>query len=149
MDDWRKNLIDDAEGIGELLARTKRIAVLGIRPEAQADKPAHAIPRFLQDHGFVILPVPTHGEQGSILGTPISISLTDLPGDVDVVQVFLRPDDINAHVDAMLAKKPYAVWFQLGIRNDAAAERLARAGIRVVQDHCMKVEWKKRHPDAR
>jgi uncharacterized protein len=144
--DWRRNLIEDDAGIGEVLARSKRVAVLGIRPESHADKPAHAIPRFLQEHGFTVLPVPTHGEQGSILGQPVSASVKDVPGPVDVVEVFLRPEAIDAHVDDLLAKRPGAVWFQLGIRNDAAAERLARAGIPVVQDHCMKVEWKKRHP---
>jgi uncharacterized protein len=148
MDDWRQNLIDDEVGIGALLARTKRVAVLGIRPESHADRPAHAIPRFLKEHGFTVLPVPTRGEQGSILGTPVSASVKDVPGDVDVVQVFLKPEDIDARVEDLLAKKPYAVWFQLGIRNDAAAETLARAGIRVVQDHCMKVEWRKRHPEG-
>jgi uncharacterized protein len=146
MDDWRKNLIEGATAIGSLLGSSKRVAVLGIRPESHADKPAHAIPKFLKDHGFTVLPVPTHGEHGTILGEPAYTSVKDVPGEVDVVDVFLRPDDINAHVDDLLAKKPRAVWFQKGIRNDAAAERLARAGIQVVQDHCMMVEWRTHHP---
>ncbi|RKH17531.1 CoA-binding protein [Corallococcus sp. CA047B] len=147
MDDWRKNLIEDPTGIGALLGRSKRVAVLGIRPDTHPTKPAHAIPKFLKDHGFTVLPVPTHHEQGgTILGEPVSTSVKDVPGEVDVVDVFLRPEDINAHVDDLLAKKPRAVWFQKGIRNDAAAERLAKAGIQVVQDHCMMVEWKTHHP---
>lgn len=60
-----------------------------------------------------------------------------------MVDVFRRPIDIPAHVDDILAKKPRAVWFQLGIRNDAAAETLAKAGILVVQDRCMLVEHKR------
>jgi len=56
------------------------------------------------------------------------------------VNVFRRPKDIPAHVDDIIAKKPRSVWFQLGITNDQAAEKLARAGIDVVQDHCLLVE---------
>jgi hypothetical protein len=63
-----------------------------------------------------------------------------VPGDVDMVNVFRRPRDIDAHVDDILAKAPSSVWFQLGIRNEAAAERFARAGIDVVQDRCLLVE---------
>ena len=66
--------------------------------------------------------------------------VNDVPGPVDMVDVFRRPKDIDAHVDDIIAKKPKSVWFQLGIRNDAAAEKLARAGIDVVQDRCLMVE---------
>jgi predicted CoA-binding protein len=59
------------------------------------------------------------------------------------VNVFRRPRDIDAHVDDIIAKKPKSAWFQLGIRNDAAAERLARAGIEVVQDRCLLVELRR------
>jgi hypothetical protein len=62
---------------------------------------------------------------------------------VDLVDVFRKPKDIPAHLPDLLEKRPRAVWFQLGIRNDEAAETLARAGIQVVQDHCLKVEWSK------
>ncbi len=57
-----------------------------------------------------------------------------------MINVFRRPSDIDQHVDDMIAAKPKVVWFQLGIRNDAAAEKLARAGIKVVQDRCLMVE---------
>ena len=66
-----------------------------------------------------------------------------MPGPVDIVDVFRKPSDIDAHVDDIIAKQPRAAWFQLGIRNEAAAERLARAGIQVVQDRCLLVEWKR------
>jgi hypothetical protein len=66
-----------------------------------------------------------------------------VPGPLDLVDVFRRPSDIPAHLPDLLAKRPRAVWFQLGIRNDAAAEELAKAGIAVVQDHCLMVEWKR------
>jgi hypothetical protein len=67
-------------------------------------------------------------------------TLAAIPGPVDLVDVFRRPKDIPQHVDDIIAKRPRAVWFQLGIRNDEAAERLAREGIDVVQDRCLMVE---------
>ena len=76
-----------------------------------------------------------------IMGKKVYRKVADVPGPVDIVDVFRKPSDIDAHVDDIIAKKPRAAWFQLGIRNDAAAERLARAGIQVVQDRCLKVEW--------
>jgi hypothetical protein len=69
--------------------------------------------------------------------------VADVPGPVDLVDVFRRPADIPAHLPDLLAKAPRVVWFQLGIRHDAAAEQLARAGIAVVQDRCLMVEWKR------
>ncbi|BDG09539.1 CoA-binding protein [Anaeromyxobacter paludicola] len=142
MADWRENLIDTDEGIGALLASVKRVAVLGIKTEVAAGQPAHDVPAVLQARGVEIVPVPVYyPEATEILGEKVYRRVADVPGDLDVVDVFRRPADIPAHVDDLLAKRPRAVWFQLGIRNDAAAERLARAGIRVVQDRCLKVEW--------
>ena len=75
-----------------------------------------------------------------MLGQKVYRKLVDIPGEIDMVNVFRRPNDIPPHVDDIIAKKPKSVWFQLGIRNDEAAEQLARAGIDVVQDHCLLVE---------
>jgi hypothetical protein len=68
---------------------------------------------------------------------------------VDLVDVFRRAKDVPPHVDDLLAKRPRAVWLQLGIRSDEAAERLARAGIDVVQDRCLMVDWRRLGPDLR
>jgi predicted CoA-binding protein len=76
-------------------------------------------------------------------GEKVYRTLGDIPGDVDMVNVFRRPGDIPQHVDDIISKKPKSVWFQLGIRNDVAAEKLARAGIDVVQDHCLLVELRR------
>jgi predicted CoA-binding protein len=142
--DWKDNLVEDDAGVQEVLASSRRVAVLGIRSESQAHKPAYAVPHYLQAHGYDIVPVSVHGEKGPILGQPVYSAVADVPGPVDVVEVFRKPGDIDGHVEDLLEKKPRAVWFQLGIRNDAAAEKLARAGIRVVQDRCMKLELMKR-----
>lgn len=140
-DNWRGRLIEDAAGIRALLARTRRIAVLGIKTEAQAGQPAYYVPRYLLQAGFEVVPVPVYyPEVTRILDQPVYRRLVDVPGDVDMVDVFRRSQDIPAHLDDILAKRPASVWFQLGIRHDAAAERLARAGIVVVQDRCLMVE---------
>ena len=142
--DFRRNLIETEAAIASLLSRTRRIAVLGIKTEAQSDQPAFYVPRYLASAGCEIIPVPVyHPEVKEILGRPVYRRLIDIPGEIDLVDVFRRPKDIDMHVDDMIAKKPRAVWFQLGIRNDRAAEKLARAGIQVVQDRCLMVEHRR------
>jgi hypothetical protein len=144
MSDWRENLIESDDRIGELLRGTRRVAVLGIKTEAQADQAAFYVPRYVSEHGAEVVPVPVYyPEVKEILGRPVFRKVADVPGPLDLVDVFRRPSDIPAHLPDLLAKRPRAVWFQLGIRNDAAAEELARAGIAVVQDHCLMVEWKR------
>ena len=144
MTDWKDNLLEDEGRIGELLRSAKRIAVLGIKTEAQADQAAFYVPSFLRSAGAEIIPVPVYyPDAKEILGAKVYRRVADVPGPIDIVDVFRRPSDVAAHVDDLLAKKPRAVWLQLGIRDDASAERLARAGILVVQDHCLMVEWRK------
>jgi len=75
-----------------------------------------------------------------ILGEPIYRRVADIPGPIDIVNVFRRSRDVGPHVDDILAKQPKAVWLQVGIRDDDAAERWARAGIDVIQDRCLMVE---------
>ena len=138
--DWQSHLIDDNDEIRQLLESTRRIAVLGIKTE-ESGAPAYYVPEYAQRAGYEIVPVPIYyPECTEILGQKIYRTLSDVPGEVDMVNVFRRPKDIDAHVDDIIAKKPKSVWFQLGIRNDAAAEKLARAGIDVVQDRCLMVE---------
>lgn len=141
---WKENLIVRAEGINDLLARTKRVAVLGIRTEAHASRPAFYVPQYLASAGLEVIPVPVyHPEATSILGKQVYRKLTDIPGEIDLVNVFRRPEDIDGHLEDILAKMPKAVWFQSGIRNDAAAEKLARAGIKVVQDRCLMIDYQR------
>ena len=138
-DDWRRHLIDDDDEIGRVIRETRRIAILGIKIEPE--KPGHFVPAYAQRAGFEIVPVPVYyPDVTEILGELVYRTVTSVPGDVDMVNVFRRSHDVPPHVDDILAKKPKSVWLQLGIRNDAAAERLARAGIDVVQDRCLMVE---------
>jgi predicted CoA-binding protein len=149
MADWRENLLEDDAKIRDLLAGTRRVAVLGIKTERQSDQPAFYVPKFLQDRGVEIVPVPVYyPEVKEILGVPVRRDLSEIQGPIDVVDLFRRPVDVAGHVPALVALRPRAVWMQLGIRNDAAAEALARAGILVVQDRCLKVEWSRLGPGA-
>jgi predicted CoA-binding protein len=130
--------------IDAILARTRRIAVLGIKTEAQRGQPAFDVPEYLDAVGFDVVPVPVYyPEVTTILGKPVYRRLVDVPGDIDLVDVFRRWKDIDAHVDDILAKRPRVVWFQLGIRNDRAAARLEAAGIEVVQDRCILVDHRR------
>lgn len=139
--DWAENIIDHGGDIKRLLSETKRIAVLGIKTEQQSHQPAFYVPQYMAAAGYEIIPVPVYyPEATSILGQKVYRRLVDVPGEIDMVNVFRRPQDIEAHIEDVLAKRPRAVWLQSGIRHDAAAEQFARAGILVVQDRCLMVE---------
>jgi len=141
MNDWRANLIEDNAGIERVLRETKSIAVLGIKPESHADQPAFYVPAHMAAAGYDVIPVPVYyPDVKEILNRPVFRKLTEIGRPIDMVNVFRRPQDIPPHVDDILAAKPKSVWFQLGIRNDEAARRLAAAGIKVVQDRCLMVE---------
>lgn len=143
MADWQKNLLEDDASIRELLRATKRIAVLGIKTIEQSSQPAYYVPQFLASQAEII-PVPVYyPDVQEILGKKVYRKVSDIPGPVDLVDVFRRPRDVPPHVDDLRAKKPRGVWMQLGIRNDAAAEALAKDGILVVQDRCLMVEWRR------
>jgi uncharacterized protein len=141
---WKDLILEDDASIRDLLRSTKRVAVLGMKTEAQADRAAFYVPSYLASAGVDVVPVPVYfPDVKEILGKPVYRKVSDIPGPVDVVDVFRRPTDVPAHLEDLLAKRPRAVWMQLGIRNDAAAETLARAGILVVQDRCLMVEWRR------
>jgi predicted CoA-binding protein len=141
MTDWQANLINDEQGILGVLRDTKTIAVLGIKPETHGDQAAFYVPAHMAAAGYEIIPVPVYfPEATEILGRKVFRKVADIGRPVDMVNVFRRPSDIPPHIDDILAAKPKSVWFQLGIRNDEAARRLAEAGVKVVQDRCLMVE---------
>ena len=142
MTNWQTNLISDRDGIADVIHNTKSIAVLGIKPDPA--QPAFYVPEYAETAGMEIVPVPVYYKDlTEMMGKKVYRKFVDIPGDIDMVNVFRRPKDIPLHVDDIIAKKPKSVWFQLGIRNDESAERLARAGIDVVQDHCLLVELRR------
>jgi predicted CoA-binding protein len=132
---WQENILSSAEQIRDLILQTKRIAVLGIKTDAQADQPSVYVPMYMKKAGFEIVPVPVYYPDATvILGEKVYRKLIDIPGAIDMIDVFRRSHDVAGHIDDILAKKPNSVWLQSGIRNDAAAEIFAKAGIKVVQD---------------
>jgi predicted CoA-binding protein len=142
--DWRQNLVTTSDGIAQLLRDTKRIAVLGIKTEAQAGQPAFYVPEYLHNAGLDVVPVPVYYPDATrILGKPVYRRVADIPGPLDMVNVFRRSEDVAPHVDDILAAKPKAVWMQSGIRHEQAAQRFAEAGIKVVQDRCLMVEHRR------
>ena len=139
--DWRGHLLETGDQLRDLLGRVRRIAVLGIKTEAQSFQPAFYVPEYVQSEGYEIIPVPVYyPEVTTILGQRVYRRVSDIPGDVDMVNVFRRSKDVPAHLDDILAKRPKAVWMQSGIRHDEVAQQLARAGIDIVQDRCLMVE---------
>ena len=138
---WKENILTSDAEIAELLRSTRRIAVLGIKPESRSGQPAFYVPKYMQDAGLEIIPVPVYyPEVTEIMGEKVYRSLEDVPGEIDMVNVFRRSQDVPQHIDSILAKKPKSVWLQLGIWNDDAAEAWAKAGIKVVQNLCLMVE---------
>jgi predicted CoA-binding protein len=141
MEGWRANLVTAQDQVASIVRECRRIAVLGIKTEAQRGAPAFYVPEYMARAGYDIVPVPVYfPEATEILGRPVYRTVSAIPEPVDMVDVFRRPKDIPPHVADLVNARPRVVWFQLGIRHDAAAEVLARAGIRVVQDRCLLVE---------
>jgi predicted CoA-binding protein len=139
--DWSRNLIERQDEIADLIRSTKTIAVLGIKPETHSNQPAYYVAEYMSKHGYDIIPVPVYyPDVTEIMGKRVYRAIRDVPERIDMVNVFRRAQDIPPHLDDIIAAKPGSVWFQLGIRNDEAAERLAKEGIKVVQDRCLMVE---------
>ena len=138
---WEENLVEHRDRIAEILEKSRRIAVLGMERDENPSKPAYTVPLYLKQHGYEIIPLPVkYPDVSEVAGLKAYHSLADVPGQIDIVDVFRSPRDINKHLDEIVARKPNVVWFQSGIRNDEAAAKLAHAGIQVVQDRCMQVE---------
>jgi len=141
-------IIDDTDAITKLLGETKRIAVLGIKPESESDKAAFYVPKYLVDMGFEVVPVPVYYPDATeILGQKVYRKIAEVPApQIDMVNVFRRSQDLMPHLEDILAApaKPKSVWMQQGIADDAFAEKLSAAGITVVQDRCLMVELKVR-----
>ncbi len=132
------------EAIADYLRTAKRIAVLGIKTENQSSQPAFYVADYLKKAGYEIVPVPVYyPEVTTILSMAVHRSIASISGEIDIVDVFRRPQDIEAHLADIISKKPKLVWFQLGIRNDDAARRLIEAGIDVIQDRCMLAEHRR------
>ena len=141
--DWRQQVVDDDAGLARIFRDTRRVAVLGAK--RGRSEPAFFVPEYLRERGYSILPVNPTLVGETLFGRAVAPTLADLQQTADVIEVFRRPEHLPGHATEILALpwRPAVVWFQLGIRHDGAAERLARAGIRVVQDRCMMPEHRR------
>ena len=124
------------EQIRELLTRARRVAVVGLSPKPERD--SHRVARYLQARGYEIVPV--YPREEHILGQQVYRSVRDIPGGVDLVDVFRRSEDLPDVVeDALVAGAP-ALWFQIDCVNEEAAARATAAGATVVMDRCIMVD---------
>lgn len=127
--------------MAELLRRVSNIAVLGIKPESRASQPAFYVPSYMANEGYDIIPVPVYyPDVEEILGRTVYRNLAAIPDEIDLLNIFRRSEHVPDHLEEIVAKRPRAVWLQLGIRNDEFAETLVSEGIDVVQDRCLMVE---------
>jgi len=128
------------EMIDALLRDSRTIAVVGLSP--REDRPSFGVAAYLQRAGYRIIPVNPNATE--VLGERCYPALDDIPGPIDVVDIFRKPEDVPPVVDAAIRKGAKAVWMQTGIVNNAAAERARAAGLTVVMDRCMMVEHRHR-----
>ncbi|GAB3459002.1 CoA-binding protein [Streptomonospora sediminis] len=130
--------VADEAGIRRVLAESRVWAVVGLGDNPQ--RPAYSVARFLQDRGKRIVPV--HPSAATVHGEPGYASLAEIPFEVDVADIFRRSEDAGAIADEALARTDIAaVWFQLGVVDSAAAERVSTAGRTMVMDRCPAIEW--------
>ncbi len=129
-------IVDDIAGLRRILAETRTIAVVGL--SANWYRPSHFAAKYMQDHGYRIVPVnPAYTE---VLGQRCYPSIAAIPGPVDLVDCFRKPGEIVPIAHEAVAKGAKVLWMQLGIRNDEAARIASDAGLDVVMDRCVKIE---------
>ena len=134
-------IIESDEDLRNLLVSARRIAVVGLSTDTS--RPSYGVARYLQSVGYEILPVNPKHAGLTILGQPVVSRVTDLEGPIDIVDLFRRPVDVPRPVEEAISAGAGAIWMQLGIRNDAAAERASEAGLTVVMDRCIAIEHRR------
>ena len=122
-----------------LLAKYRRIAVVGLSD--RPDRPSFGVAEYLREAGYEITPVNPQIEEW--LGTPAVPTLSDAPPPIEIVDVFRRPEHVPEVVDAAIGAGAKVIWLQLGIVNEAAAQKARDAGLTVIQDRCLKVEHRR------
>lgn len=137
------DLVYDDDRLREIFEHAHTIAVVGLSPKP--DRPSHDVAKFLIDKGYDVVGV-NPGQAGKeILGRPIYASLTEIPGGVDMVDIFRNPEAAGHVTDAAINLAPEkgirVIWMQIGVRNDAAAKRAEEAGLTVIMDRCPKIEY--------
>lgn len=125
------------EEIKEIFNSIKTIAVIGLSPDESKD--SHRVAKYLQSVGYKIVPV--YPKEDIILGEKVYRSLTEIPFEIDLVNVFRKPEFVSVVVDEALQRGDVKiVWTQKGIVNNSAAQKAKENGLKVVQNHCTMVE---------
>ncbi|GAB4375500.1 MAG: CoA-binding protein [Calditrichia bacterium] len=130
--------------IESIFKNCKRIAVVGI-----SDKPfrdSYRVAQFMKQEGYTVIPVNPNLDK--VLGLKCYPTLSDIPETVDLVDIFRRPEVVEPIVDEAIQIGAKAVWLQLGVVNEAAADKARAAGLQVVMDRCWKIEYQKRQAEA-
>ena len=122
-----------------ILRDVRVIVMVGASPKW--NRPSHFAMRYLQLKGYRVIPVNPASAGGEILGEKVYASVRDVPVAVDMVQIFRNSEAAGPLTDEAIAAKAKVVWMQLGVRNDAAAERARAAGLKVVMNRCPKIEY--------
>ena len=130
-------MTDDIPGLRRILSECRTVAMVGL--SANWYRPSFFAAKYLQEHGFRVIPVTPRYEE--VLGEKCYPSLDAIPVPVDVVDCFRRAEEIPAITEAAVAIGARVLWMQLGIRNAEAVARAETAGLEVVQDRCMKIEY--------
>jgi len=127
---------NDIELVKKILSQSKTVAVVGL--SGKEDRDSYRVAKYLKDNGYTVIPV--NPARDEILGEKCYKSLSDIPFKVDVVDVFRKPSALPSLASEIVAIKPKAVWFQIGVVNSDAAKIIRDAGIDFVQNICMKIE---------
>jgi predicted CoA-binding protein len=129
-----------ADPIFDILTKYKSIAVVGL--SSNPARPSYGVTEYMQSAGYHIIPV--NPNETDVLGEPSYPSLEEIPQKIEIVDIFRCPDQVPPVVDAAIRANAKVIWMQLGIANQAAAEKARAAGITVVMDACILIEHKKR-----
>ena len=128
--------MDDINTLRRILRESKTIAVVGL--SADWFRPSYFAAKYMQEHGYRVIPVnPKYPE---ILGEKCYMSLRDIPGKVDLVDIFRKTQDVMPIAEEAIAIGAKVLWQQLGVRNEAAAAKARAAGLEAVMDRCVKIE---------
>ncbi len=128
----------DINALRRILRECRTLAVVGL--SANWYRPSYFAAKYMQEHGYRIIPVNPSYRGQEILGEQVYASVSDIPGKVDMVDCFRKSADIDPIADEAIKVGAKVLWMQLGVMNDAAAARARKAGLEVVQDRCVKIE---------
>ncbi len=131
-------LLESDQDIAALLTSTRRIALVGA--SARSERASNRILAFLLEQGYQVTPVNPGLAGQSLHGAPVAESLAAIEGEIDMVDIFRNSAAAGDVVDEAIAVGAKSVWMQLGVINEAAAQRAIDAGLQVVMDRCPKIE---------